>query len=59
LGDVFHLPLNTERLKKLTENYIVDNSKIKHALGVESMPVSAREGLRQTIQSMINENENG
>lgn len=59
LGDVFHLPLNTERLGKLTENYIVDNSKIKHALGVESLPVSVRDGLRQTIQSMINDKGNG
>lgn len=54
LGDVFHFPLNTERLGKLTENFIVNNSKIKHALSVESLPVSVRDGLRQTIQSMIN-----
>lgn len=59
LGDVLQLPLNTERLGKLTENYIVDNSKIKHALGVDSLPVSARDGFRLTIQSMINENGNG
>lgn len=59
LGDVFHLPLNTERLKKLTENNIVDNSKIKHALGVESLPISAREGFIRTIQSMINNKGNG
>lgn len=54
LGDVLHLPLNTERLGKLTENYVVDNSKVKHALGVESLPESARDGLRKTIQSLIN-----
>ena len=54
LGDVLHLPLNTERLGKLTENYIVDNRKIKQALGIEALPVNARDGLRQTIQSMIN-----
>lgn len=59
LGDVFHLPLNTERLGKLTENYVVDNSKIKHALGVESLPISAREGFIRTIQSMINNKGNG
>lgn len=55
-GDSLHLPLNTERLDKLTENYIVDNSVIKHALEVERMPVGTRDGLRQTIQSMINNN---
>lgn len=59
LGDVLHLPLNTERLGKLTENYIVDNRKIKHALGIEALPVKARDGFRLTIQSMINENGNG
>lgn len=53
LGDILHLPLNSERFDKLTENYIVDNSKIKHALGIESMPISARDGFRRTIQSMI------
>lgn len=59
LGDVFHLPLNTERLGKLTENYFVENSKIKHALGVEALPINAKDGLRQTIQSMIKEKGNG
>ena len=54
VGDVVHLPLNTERLGKLTENYIVDNNKVKHALGVDSLPISARDGLRKTIRCMIN-----
>ena len=49
-----HLPLNPERLRKLTENYVSSNIKIKCALGVESMPVNAREGLIRTIQSFIN-----
>lgn len=56
IGDMMHLPLNTERLVKLTENYIVDNSDIKHALGVDRMPIGVREGLLQTIRSMINDN---
>jgi len=59
LGDVFHLPLNTERLGKLTEDYIVDNSKIEYALGVETLPVNAKDGFKHTIQSMINDNGNG
>lgn len=50
-GDRLHLPLTTERLGKLTENYIVDNSKIKCALNVDKMPLSAREGLSYTIRS--------
>ena len=56
VGDSMYLPLNSERLGKLTENYIVDNNEIKHALGVERMPIGAREGISQTIQSMINDN---
>ncbi len=57
IGDSLQLQLNTERLGKLTESYIVDNSDIKHALGIEKMPIGAKEGLQQTIQSMINDNE--
>lgn len=51
LGDTLHLPLNSERLKKLTESYVVSNAKIKAALGLEHLPVSAEEGLRKTIGS--------
>jgi nucleoside-diphosphate-sugar epimerase len=51
LGDVFHLPLNTERLDKLTENFVVSNDKIKAALGIEKFPTSAKEGLVKTISS--------
>lgn len=51
LGTLLHLPLNLERLRKLTENYVVSNEKIKRALGIERMPVTAVEGLRKTILS--------
>lgn len=51
IGGALHLPLNPERLRKLTENYISSNAKIKAALGVEKMPVDAREGLRVTLES--------
>lgn len=51
IGGVLHLPLDSERLRKLTENYISSNAKIKKALGVERMPVDAREGLKVTLES--------
>ena len=51
VGDVLHLPLNSERLRKLTENYVSSNEKIKKALGVDRMPVDARRGLRITLES--------
>jgi nucleoside-diphosphate-sugar epimerase len=51
VGGWLHLPLNPERLRKLTENYVSSNAKIKAALGVEKMPVDAREGLKRTLAS--------
>lgn len=54
IGGFFKLPLNTERLKKLTESYIVYNQKIKLALGIDKMPVSAIEGLKKTFESFKN-----
>ena len=51
IGGSLHLPLDSERLRKLTENYISSNEKIKKALGVEKMPVDAREGLKVTLES--------
>ena len=51
LGTLMHLPLNTERLRKLTENYVVSNAKIKVALGIDKLPVTAKEGLMKTIRS--------
>ncbi len=50
LGDKFHLPLNTERLQKLTSSYMVSNAKIKAAIG-KPLPVSSREGLLKTFNS--------
>lgn len=53
VGGWFRLPLNTERLRKLTEDYIIGNSKIKKALGVDKMPIKAKDGLCLSIQSML------
>ena len=54
LGTLLHLPLNTERLRKLTENYVVSNEKIKAALSIERMPVRAADGIMKTILSFSN-----
>ena len=54
VGGWLHLPLNPDRLQKLTENYISSNAKIKKALGVEKMPVDARAGLQRTLESFAN-----
>lgn len=50
-GGWLHLPLNPFRMKKLTENYVVSNAKIKTALGIDRMPIRAKEGLMYTIRS--------
>ena len=51
VGDILHLPLNTERLGKLTEDSFVDNSELKRLLGLEKMPISAEDGMRETLRS--------
>lgn len=51
VGGWLHLPLNPDRLQKLTENYVSSNDKIKKALGVERMPVDARTRLKVTLES--------
>jgi nucleoside-diphosphate-sugar epimerase len=47
-GNLLPLPLNEERLQKLTENYVVSNRKILEAIGC-SLPVSAESGMRKTL----------
>lgn len=51
MGNYLPLPLNEERLWKLTENYLVSNRKLKNALGIEKMPVSTTEGMIKTLKS--------
>lgn len=53
IGEKLHLPLNTERLQKLTSSYVVCNAKIKTAIG-KPLPVSSREGLLKTFKSFNN-----
>jgi len=50
IGDTFKLPLNSERLQKLTSSYVVSNNKIKNAIG-KPLPVSSKEGLLNTFKS--------
>ncbi len=50
LGDILKLPLNSERLNKLTETYIVSNNKIKTAIN-KPFPISAQDGLMKTFNS--------
>lgn len=51
MGDFLRLPLNSERLQKLTESFEVSNSKIRKAIG-KSFPVDAKQGLLTTFESL-------
>ena len=52
-GDTLNLPLNTERLHKLTSSYMVSNEKIKNILG-KPLPDSSKDGLLKTFKSFNN-----
>lgn len=51
IGDRISLPLNSKRLKKMTSDLVVSNQKIKSVLGVATLPLTAKEGLRKTFIS--------
>jgi len=53
VGSILHLPINTERLIKLTDNYVVSNKKILKSIG-KPFPISAENGLVKTLNSFQN-----
>jgi nucleoside-diphosphate-sugar epimerase len=52
IGTILNLPVNEERLHKLTDSYVVCNRKLIKAIG-KDLPVSSREGLSRTIKSFL------
>lgn len=57
IGDILHLPLNTERIEKLTEDSFVDNSKLRAAVGWARMPIRAADGMRDTLRCFRQEGD--
>ena len=53
VGSILHLPINTERLIKLTDNYVISNKKILKSIG-KPFPISAENGLVKTLNSFQN-----
>jgi nucleoside-diphosphate-sugar epimerase len=53
IGDIIPLPLNSERLKKLTESYMVSNEKIKKHIA-KQLPLTSRQGVIKTLESFKN-----
>lgn len=54
IGDILHLPINSIRLQKLTENYVVSNRKLKDALGLKELPYTTEDELIHTLESFKN-----
>ena len=50
IGDFIPLPINTIILKKLTQDYMVSNNKIKKVLQINKLPMSTHEGIIKTIE---------
>lgn len=50
VGDFLPILINSEKLHKLTENYVVSNLKIKKAIK-KRLPLSSKEGIKKTITS--------
>jgi nucleoside-diphosphate-sugar epimerase len=54
MSNILRLPLNEERLQKLTDSFIVSNLKIKNAIG-KPFPVSSKDGLLKTFKAFNNQ----
>lgn len=50
IGDHLHLPINTNKINKLTKNYIISNTKLKKELGT-NLPYSTRDELVKLFES--------
>lgn len=53
IGDIIPLPLNSERLKKLTESYMVGNEKLKKYIK-KKLPLTSKQGIIKTLKSFKN-----
>ncbi|QBK77613.1 NAD-dependent epimerase/dehydratase family protein [Myroides odoratimimus] len=54
IGDFLPIPLNTNRLVKMTSNLVVSNNKIKSVLRINRLPIKAEDGMRETLISFNN-----
>lgn len=51
VGTALKLPLNTKTLEKISTDQIVSNQKIKTALRITNLPLTATQGIQKTITS--------
>ena len=52
LGTFFRLPINSNQLQKLIENYVVSNVKVKNAIKVSNLPIKVDEGFKLTVKHL-------
>jgi nucleoside-diphosphate-sugar epimerase len=50
IGDRLHAPFNSDRLKKLTADYVVKNTKLKNAIK-KDLPENTKDGILKTLLS--------
>jgi len=50
IGNIFNLPFNSENIDKLTNSYVVSNSKLLNSIGTE-LPIKTKEGLILTFKT--------
>lgn len=50
ISDVLKLPLNSQQVRKMTDNYVVSNKKILNAIQTD-LPYPVNEGLKNTFDS--------
>lgn len=50
IGNFIPIPINSEKVEKLTENFIVSNNKIRQAIK-KDLPLNSKEGIKKTIKS--------
>lgn len=50
VGDVLHLPLNSQRMQKLTENYVVSNVQAKLPITEGSVLYESKNGAYQPLE---------
>jgi hypothetical protein len=51
IGDLFNLQFNSEKLNKLTENFVVSNKKITNSLS-KDLPIKTKDGLIQYFNNL-------
>ncbi|MCL2073856.1 MAG: NAD-dependent epimerase/dehydratase family protein [Marinilabiliaceae bacterium] len=53
IGTFLRLPFNSERLQKLTENYVVSNMKLKLSIDVKDLPIKVEDGFLLTLKKLV------